>query len=675
MLFGRLLRSTGLIVSLTGALLSTPALPQTIAQASTQTAQATVSASRPRATNLRAVLRDWGLDRQTVAQRFTKGLSSSDRAAFSDVRSTDANGVVTTVGQMIVIRDNTSGAGAGQITVEMTNVASTDGTAIANLRLTGISGGAASVNIFKTLLASMRAAGTPNPSRPRDTTGVQTLSIENVSMTNLVSNETVEGKRSFFSIDQSTITNLLITNTTTSFTAIALQGVDYSDDNATLKLTSMTINQAQSVLPQYLSALGGSNLTFKNLAAVSLGGLSLDGLSMTFKKVGPVPTSFGTLTLANLRVGKIGTGFMDQFGFSGFQATGGEGEKAWRVRLARFGMGGVNLDYFSQLGRIITGSLEQLGSKTPPTAAATPSRPAPLASNEPKVFLKDLVKGGPLDSGVASVDLADLSISGGGFVFGIDQMGLKQERNRDGIITHLDFIPTQMRLNLPSLPQTGSQRGLGGMLASLGVQEFRLLFDAGASFNPETDTVSLDKYQFELVDWGRFNVSFAMTGLNRFMSETTMDDLIATSLPDKSSPSGNPMAQLKRLAAFYKGIALTAGRMEFSDLGGLDKALGIAIASSNPRSAPQTNPTPARVLQERASLAAKLRNEYGDKTKPVLMRNFGIATARLFEDGGTMVVEAKPPTPIAISDFDATHANPVARWGLVFTNRPAQVTR
>jgi hypothetical protein len=165
-----------------------------------------------------------------------------------------------------------------------------------------------------------------------------------------------------------------------------------------------------------------------------------------------------------------------------------------------------------------------------------------------------------------------------------------------------------------------------------------------------------------------------LTGVAQMMAETSFEDVIAASLPGPSSGRANPMDQLKPLMALYKRVSVNTARMEVFDLGGLDKAAQIFAARG--RNTPSTQPiaTPQQLQQQRVSWAEKPRNASGDKTKPLLERQFSIALARWLENGGSFAIALNPSTPIAISSLaDQGTINP-ALWGLAITNRSSGAT-
>jgi hypothetical protein len=673
MLLRRLLVSSLSILPLALTLFASPALPQTLPVQTLQTNPGQALATQPRPRSVRAVIRNWGLDRQSSVMSFSRGPATPERAEFTALTFTDSTGRPSQIDRLVITRDTAAGANLGRIDIEMAGITGADGTKIARLRLVGVSDGAVSLGVLNTLWGARNTTNNNDRALARNNRSPSAVSFDSLIATDIIAAAPADrADRADIAINELTITDLRINGPASSFGNLSIKNMAYDTNEVTITIASFGALQAQSAFTQLFREPRTTNLTLDDFMSLSLGGIAMDGLSFKYKKIAETAPPLKTITLASLRLGRIGNGFIEAFGFGGLAASGGEGGKAWQAGLSRVNVTGINLGYFKQVGKAIKVSLAQLrvpSRRNEPTSIPASARSTPSSA---KVFLKDIQRGGPLDSGVAGFEMADLTLTGAGFNFGIDQIGIRQQLNSDGIITSLNLIPTHMRLTLPLEQPSRAGGSFDRFLTSLGVREFVLRFDGKASFDPQRDVVSVDQYQFELVDWGRLNMNFTMTGLTAFMAETTMDDIMAASMPVKPSANTDAMSQLRQIGAIYKSIAIASGRLEFTDLGGLDKAATIAAVAASPRSpATSISVTAQNRLVTREGWGQKLRNQYGDKTKPLLMRQLSIAIARFLEMGGTLAIEANPPTPITLTSMTTPPTNPVGQWGLKFTNRPS----
>jgi hypothetical protein len=304
-----------------------------------------------------------------------------------------------------------------------------------------------------------------------------------------------------------------------------------------------------------------------------------------------------------------------------------------------------------------------------PKAAAKAAPPAsPPAPPRPRILVKDMLKGGPLDGGFRSIDFAGLNVAAMGFGFTIDQIGVNQTRNSNDIITRTEIIPTLMRFSWPSGP-ANKDNPLSQMFEMLGTDHIAMRLTGTSTYSPQTDRVTLEKQEIEVVGWGKISLDFAMSGLNRLFSRVTTEELFGAAA---MSGAGTPSSQLSQLLRVYGDVTIDSARMDVTDQSGIDKVARIFARIEQGDRTPRPTITAAQIKKIRDGWAAPLRSASGDKSKIQLERQFGISIARWLETGGIITVEANPPRPIPLSSLedDADTITPET-FGLKVTNRPA----
>jgi hypothetical protein len=680
----RILISTSIL-----AFWATPALPQL---SPAQTSRASVAAAVASAPSMRAALRAWGLDRQTRTNRFNKVAVTNERATFDTLALEGPDGAKTTLENLVITRSNLPGPTFGHFTIVGDKFSDADGTRIERISIVGLRGGS-------NLISAVKALSNVTALRARPVTGgVQSMAFaDSVSISDVSTNVTSADRPRLVRLAQVDLTQVTFDNQMRGFETLTLKDGAFDFKQYTTTFSSVEVRGVGADLLTSLDTAEGTPATPLDVMGLALGHLSINGLNYAFKGQGNQAPPLNNLTLDRLSVDNIKDGLIGQFSMSGLKLNGGVGSKAWKMGLDRFNLGEVNLNYFAKLGESFSLAFNkkpppnpsQPNPSQPNPSQPNPSQPNPsqqVATNPvpatPRAMLKDILKGGPLDSGMGSISLGNLSAEAGGFNFNIDQIGLTQVRESGGIIIRADLAPTQMRFSWPTQaldgPVQASARNTPApsLLASLGTDHVTMRFSGASTFSPQTDRVAVENYEIEVVDWGKVKMDFALTGVAQMMAETSFEDVIAASLPGPSRTRANPMDQLKPMLALYKNISLNTARMEVFDLGGLDKAARIFAARGRNAASVQPIATPQQLLQQRVSWAEKPRNASGDKTKPALERQFSIAIARWLENGGSLAIAVNPSTPIAMATLaDQATVNP-ASWGLAITNRaPATTNR
>lgn len=300
-----------------------------------------------------------------------------------------------------------------------------------------------------------------------------------------------------------------------------------------------------------------------------------------------------------------------------------------------------------------------------PKAAKAAPPPSPPSPPRPRILMKDLLKGGPLDGGIRSLDFAGLNVSAMGFGFTIDQIGLNQTRNSDDIITRSELIPTLMRFSWPTGPAS-KDNPLNAMFEMLETDHIAMRLSGTSTFSPQTDRVAFEKQDVEVVGWGKISLNLAMSGVNRLMSKVTTEELYGAA---GISGATNPSAQLSQLLKIYGDVTLDSARVDVTDQSGIDKVARIFARMEQGDRTPRPTITPAQKKTIRDGWAAPLRSASGDKTKSPFERQAGISLARWLERGGVFTIEINPPRPIALSTLENAGDDITPEtFGLKFTN-------
>jgi hypothetical protein len=643
------------------AFIATPALPQSN-QSQQRTSRSVLQQPAVQAPTLRAALRLWGLDRQSTRLRFTKRDLTSDTADFSTIVSTGEDGKVVTLENLVIRRNAAPGPNFGQFTIEGTKMVGPDGLTMGGFSLVGLRGGdnlAGLVSKFGSAVASgaesksLQMAPSTNP-----------ISIARFTMTDLVTQSGGTAKSTRVSIGEISLNDIVLAENVRQFEGLSIKDLAYGDNESEFKLGSLVISGVGPTLMAFLQRPQNGARTPMDISQLTLGGLALSDLSMTFRSIGGSRSPIDSLGLQALSIGEVKQGFMEHFRFSGVKFDGMAGRQPWQMTLARIGVTGLNLGYISEVSRYFRATIK--------AALASPNAPsAPSVSASPGRALKDMLPGGPLDSGFTGFDLAELKVSGGGLEFDIDQIGFKQERNPQGIVTRADFTPTQMRLAWPQSP--GSRPNpVTAMLSGINAHEIMARFSVSSSFEPGTDRLNLESYRFEIVDWGSFNLGFTLSGMDAFMAKTSFSDLLKYAAPPVTRSNKSSRSALTDMLGLYRDISITTGQIEITDSGGLNKAARL-VGSQGRRivSGTSANLTIDQIRNRRIEWAQKPRATAGDKSKPAVLRFFSIAVARWLEGGGSMKIAIAPPRPIGVAEFNEPNELSVERLGLKITNQPA----
>ena len=664
MLSGRFLIS----VTLT-ALIATPALPQTRADGNTSSAVSTVlRLSTP--PNLRAALRAWGLDRQSRTMRFVKRSVTSDRAEFDRITSTGGTSGSSTLDNLVITRNSVPGESFGQFNIQGRNWVRSDGSRVGAFTLNGLRGDFD----LETVIASVDdVIGNQTP--PTNVSNASDVVIGSLTLTDVFLAPTAPNDKTSMTAAEISLTNIASNTDVVRFEGLTLRNFVYKDDDFEMKLGLVQMKDAGPGFSELFNARKSATGTPLDVMAQALGSLSMSNVSLTFLKAGAKTPPIGTLTLANFQLSGVKNGIVDQFSFSNFKAQGIAANQAWDFNLARLSMSGINLRYFSELGRAINASVSSVKPRRADQGEpVTPPKDVVAAPTVPEVMLANLLPGGPLDSGFTGFDLADLRVSGGGLLFLIDRIALQQERNQAGIITKTDFAPTQMSFSWPNPRGTGIS-GMATILAGLQVNEIVARISVAARFDPTTDTLSLSSYRFEVGQWGSFDLGFTMRGLQAFMEKTSFSEIIKASIPTEVASPKASRAILKNMAELYSSIQFVSGRIVLADLGGINKAVALGpVMARNTRSSAPTSLTPSQIRNQRIEWATKPRADAGDKTKPAFDRQANLAVARWLENGGAIAVTMTPTNPLSVSELFEADVATSGRLGLRITNQPP-VTR
>ena len=208
------------------------------------------------------------------------------------------------------------------------------------------------------------------------------------------------------------------------------------------------------------------------------------------------------------------------------------------------------------------------------------------------------------------------------------------------------------------------------LLGNFDEREIVIRFSATSSFSPVTDIFTLNTYRVEMENWGRVDMGFTMSGLNAFMTNTSLSDMTNLTTPPPPGPPTIPRNELAALIALYRDVSINSGQMELTDTGGMEKAVRMSTAMrERRRSGTAVNLTPSQVQETRLRWALTPRTASGDKNKPALERQFGIGIARWIENGGAIKFAITPTQPLAVSEFSQPQRLTPERLGLRITNQ------
>jgi hypothetical protein len=678
MLSRRLLISTCVL-----AFCATPALPQATSANNPATQMAssrTVSLSNLQTPpSMRAALRAWSLDRPTRIAQFTRGSVSEDQAQFSAFVLTDANGTRSTLDNLTITRDATPGPNMGTFTIRGEKLAEADGSRIGSFTLRGVRGGARLLPILgsmatRTTIANPTRASTQGRNASnRDESDIQ---ADAISFTDISTSFNDKDGVTSARFGQAEITQVRFGSQNFAFDTITLGNGEFDNKTFTAKVAGMTLSGlSPDVLGDFAT---GNRKTNKpvDFLKLALGRLSFEGLTYSFKGQNSTPPPLNTLSIGRFGIENIKDGFIGQFSLAEVKLNGGIGDKAWEAGLNRFGVGGINIAYLIELGGAFdkavggaftrTAANESTATPTSPPAAVIVQPEAPRS----RILLKDLLKGGPLDSGINTFDMAGFKIGAGGYEFTIDQIGVVNTRNSDNIITKVDMIPSTLRLGRASGGDIKTDP-LASVFEALRADNISLRFKGAATYQPQTDLMNVTDYEMEIVNVAKIKFDFGATGFGAMMSNLTMDDIMAAAAAGSKGQAGKPAAgrrsELASMIQIYRGVKINSARAEISDLGGIDLAARVFPGRSSSGRA-NTVVSAEQMAAVRQEWAQSSRASAGDKKAPAIMRSAAISVARWLENGGSLIVEANPPTPMAMTSLiDAGTPSPTA-WGLRFSN-------
>jgi hypothetical protein len=658
--------------------------------------------------------------------QFIKGESTNDRAVFNNVVMRGSNGDSATLDNLVITRNNVPGPKLGQFTISIDKFSDGDSTRIGRVTVNGIRGGENLLTILKTFTQL-------SPRRPLASAlsaPVAPAFAEAVSISDMVTTVADNQGPMVLKVGQLNMTNVTFDTKLKSFDMMSMSNGDFDYLGFSAKFDEINLS---GITPEqiYGFAPGAPPTTFDPYN-FTLGRLSINNLVYKFKSENSQQPPLNTMAISNFTIENMKDGFIGQFSLSGLKIDGGVGTQAWEMGLNRFNVGGVNMRYFAEYAAAL-----QMGfvrdapePSTPPSSAkssepddatiraveaaaaeavyagaaaeaaeaaaggskraAAPARvavkspplPAPMprapSPPRPRVLMGDLLKGGPLEGGMRSFGLSGFSVSAAGFDFTIDQMGVTQVRDSADIVTKAEIIPSLVRFSWPTETDRSRPNPLVGSLNMLGTDHIAMRFSGSASFSPQTDRLSFDAYDIEVIDWGKVKIGFALSGIRDLMSKVTMSELFsATSEMGTSAGSraaaGTPprtaqSATAQNIFKRHGNVTLNSGRVEIFDLGGLDRVATIMEVMSQGSPSRRPTVTAAQKKRVRDGWASAFRQSSGDKSKPEFERQFSIVMARWLEAGGSFMVELNPATPLAISALIDESPPAISALGLRVTS-------
>lgn len=646
------------------ALTTTPALPQPIPQQKALSASTEVRGQNqedvrpPR--NMGAALRAWGLDRPTRNLQFTRGEVSENRAHLTGFVITKPDGTRATLDNLTIIRQTDSGPAQGTFTIKGEKLVEANGSRIGSFILNGVRGGSNLLSMFNPL--------TPDPApRPRSAPNRNgSIIVDAITLNDLTHSLTDTGGTTTAHFAQVDISRARFNAENFSFGAATLISGEMDNRIFTAKMAQITFRDASRETFQALTTGTSQTSTPFDYLSFALKHLSFEGLSLAFKGQNSVAPPMTMASIDRFGIDNVDNGIIGQFAMAGVKFNGGVGDKAWEGGLERLSLESINMRFFAAVGEAFTQAVARTNSK--PATITTPARHSTPAQ---KVLLKDLLKGGPLDSGVARFDMAGFKIGAGGYEFTIDQTGLSQSTNSDNIITKIDLIPTVMRLTGPQ-SATNKRDALGGFFSAFSAASMTLRLKGSAQFEPESDLMTISDYQIGIDEIGRITTQFSATGFGNMMSQISIDELLAAgglTKPGIGASARTPKSELSQLLAIYRGVKINQARFEVLDTGGLNLAARMFPGRSRTGQLLSAN-SAEQIAAQRNAWAQSARASAGEKRGPILLRRAAIAAARWMENGGSFVVAVNPPSPLEISAM--TDASPAdsAQWGLDFSHVP-----
>lgn len=699
MSFRRLFATTCVV-----ALCASPALPQT---APPPPSVPSFVAALPEL-SMRDALRSWGLSRPSRSFQFVKSEASATRAAFSALVSLGADGKRTTLDNLVITRSDAAGPTMGQYSISADNFVGDDGTKFGRITVTGLRGTA---NILETIKAATKSVDRSS-SRSANKAGTPTAYAQSISIKDMTGTNTSPEGTTSFTIQNTELSGMSFGAEILSLDRVTINGLGMDSKEMSATVAAMDYSGIDPILLSQLNSSDPTELASIDLATATLGHFSMNGLNFRFKSVDNKPSDVAAASIGRISIDNVKDGFIGQFAIKDAKTSGGVGAKAWEFGLARFNLGGVNMAYYTEAFKGMSEAFKTtIAAPAPATTAApvtvpvtSPSLTAPVPQGPP-IMLKTMLKGGPLDGGLREIDFGGLKFSMAGYDFTIDQIGMTQVRNNDGIVTRANFAPTKMRFSWPRAAASAASNPFSGMLASLGSNNIEMGFSAAATFAPATDRLAYEDYVIDLVGWGKFKMDFALTGMDRMMGQTSVSDFVkATSMvsmvpppapaptasstppasPSSASASGpkaapavpakrpDPLEPMRKVIAVFGDLTFDSGRLIIEDTGGIEKAARLFSQMGRPaNAAARPVVTAQQIRQLRDTWSEPLRQMSGDKTKPVLMRQFSSSMARWLDGGGSMMITSAPATPIRVARLADTAAIPPATWGLSFTNQPA----
>ncbi len=650
------------------------------------------------APKMRDVLKGWQLDKPSATTQFVTKSVTEDRAVLENLvfKDKETNKFEMSFGQLVLQRmpqtDAPFDPARFSLTFENGTTLSKDGekTTIGKIEATGLTQ-TSNLDSLSKLFGGASKDGARAAANTAEADFNGDMRIANV----VSQSKSPDGAVTDSKIGNINLIGISLTPDGWSTTSMEMLNLEVVDSESVIKLGKISATNFKSDGWAKLTdgeAFKPEDFDFKKL---SLGSMLIENVNMDIKlpaeKDQPENMTFtmDRMELSDWTDKKIG-----KFGLTGMKGATGVADKRFEMSLASFTLEDINVAYFAALGGAfakVLPSLEQkpngrsalLGFAELASGSALAATAAPVVATTPSPKLKDLLPGGPLDSGIGAVSMSKFGVDAMGFNFTIDRIATGSTRNADGIITATKLAPITMKLTIPEalLNQPDSPMAMFAPLVSDGIE---LVIRADASYDPVTDIVKFDDLNYTLNGWAGFNLDMAMDGFAKFYREQTVDALIAPFAADmkklndpkkgKGAKKPDPTADLKWLMAIYKDVRFLSAAFEVRDQGGIAKAAGVFASMMAPPTKGATSRTAAQdaqaVAQVRQSWAEPLRKSAAEKNKSIMERQFLISLARWIEVGGIMTAIVQPPAPI---DFPSL-ADPKDlqnRLGITFTNQPA----
>ena len=625
------------------------------------------AASQPR---MRDLVRAWGLDRNgpnvTVASRDVR----DNQATFSGVQIKDAAQGDLRVDTVAITRSQVY-PGRFVVALQGFSLISTNAEEfkVQTLTIDGMDG----ATRFAQSLAALSGVGGAAASTPAAQARAVTLDVDISGSDFRFKRPSGGGNLESLQVGSASLSGFQLNGQQGVLRAGRMDGLQFSDKATNMSLGSLSVAQIRHTGLRDLMGASGSATYDQN--AIQIGEMRFDNLRVATSDPDKDPFEMKVvgMSLRDWRDGMLG-----QVATNGISVTIGKAEKQVGMRLADLTMQGLNLAYFGSLGHYMKDAIKLPLQPAQNTAAlvqssfllaeadvaqtAAPQTPSPAAS-APSPRLRDVLKGGPLDSGINGLTMTGFDLSVQGITFDIDRVALAQERNAANIITAVRLDPVTMTLRVPPamLAQGRNARG-GAAIAGLIGDSLRLRISASSTFDPATDVMNVSDLSYELVDWGRINVALRMNGISAMMDHVTMAQLFgvalpmaARSAPGPARPGGaraNSGEDLKAYLALLSDVGFMSAQIQVTDTGGLAKVAGLM-------SGPEEDSPERRqqaVLQTRRGWAEPLRAQAGQKSNPAIVRQIALNLARLVEGGGSIRLNVNPAQPIKFDQFTQSAA-------------------